>query len=98
MQDQNSHGYDAQRDRYGASRFAYFSEQGCAIIVFEAHDRRLHFDLPLPANDGEKDRQRARRRWRVSLAENNKTFFRAFYEDQAASCSTRTSDMTAACT
>ena len=53
--------------RYGADRFAYFVETGKAIIVFEAHDRRLRFDLPLPDGDSVKDQQTRRQRWRALL-------------------------------
>jgi hypothetical protein len=53
--------------RYGADRFAYFAEGGKAIIVFEAHDRRLRFDLPLPEGDSAKDQQARRQRWRALL-------------------------------
>ena len=53
--------------RYGASRFAYFTEQNRAIIIFEAHFRRLRFDLPLPDGTSEKDRQKCRQKWRALL-------------------------------
>lgn len=53
--------------RYGAKSFAYFAEAGRAIIVFEAHDRRLRFDLPLPEGDKDKDAQARRQRWRALL-------------------------------
>lgn len=53
--------------RYGANRFAYFTEPGKAIIVFEANGRRLRFDLPVPAGDGDKDKQVARQKWRALL-------------------------------
>lgn len=53
--------------RYGASSFGYFSEPGKAIIVFEAKDRRLRFDLPLPTGGSDKDAKEARRRWRAFL-------------------------------
>lgn len=53
--------------RYGASRFAYFSEAERAIIVFEANDRRLRFDLPLPKGDAEKERKAQRQKWRALL-------------------------------
>lgn len=53
--------------RYGAKRFAYFSEQGRAIIVFEANDRRLRFDLPLPEGTSDKAAQQSRQRWRALL-------------------------------
>lgn len=53
--------------RYGANKFAYFSEQGRAIIVFEANERRLRFDLPLPEGDSDKAQQQRRQRWRALL-------------------------------
>lgn len=53
--------------RYGASRFAYYTESCRASIVFEAHDRRLRFDLPLPSGDSEKEKQLCRARWRALL-------------------------------
>lgn len=34
--------------RYGASAFGYMTDPGKAIIMFEAHGRRIRFDLPLP--------------------------------------------------
>lgn len=37
--------------RYGATAFAYLSTAGKATIMFEAADRRIRFDLPLPAKD-----------------------------------------------
>jgi len=33
--------------RYGADRFAYFVERKDAVVIFEAHGRRLRFNLPL---------------------------------------------------
>jgi hypothetical protein len=53
--------------RYGADRFAYFTEAGKAIIVFEAHDRRLRFDLPVPEGETTRDQQAQRQRWRALL-------------------------------
>lgn len=53
--------------RYGANRFAYFTETGRAIIVFEAHDRRIKFDLPLPTESSERDNQARRQKWRALL-------------------------------
>lgn len=53
--------------RYGADRFAYFTEADRAIIVFEAHARRLRFDLPLPVGNSDKDNQIRRSRWRALL-------------------------------
>ena len=53
--------------RFHASKFAYFTEVGCAIVVFEAHLRRLRFDLPLPTGDTERDRQQCRQKWRALL-------------------------------
>lgn len=51
--------------KYGADRFAYFTETGKAIIVFEAKDRRLRFDLPLPPKGAAE--QKFRTRWRALL-------------------------------
>jgi hypothetical protein len=53
--------------RYGADRFAYFSEPNRAIIVFEAHERRIKFDLPLPEGKPDAVGQEQRRRWRALL-------------------------------
>lgn len=53
--------------RYGADRFAYFTEAGKAVIVFEAKDRRLRFDLPLPAGEGDKEQKSRRQKWRALL-------------------------------
>ncbi len=51
--------------RYGADRFAYFTEVGKAIIVFEADERRIRFDLPLSTDD--KTGRLARQKWRALL-------------------------------
>lgn len=60
--------------RYGADRFAYFSEVGRAIIVFEAKERRIKFDLPLlmpkageNAASQKTREQNTRSRWRALL-------------------------------
>lgn len=53
--------------RYGAQRFAYFTEVDRAIIVFEARERRLRFDLPLPKGDSDKDAKSRRQKWRALL-------------------------------
>lgn len=53
--------------RYGAKDFASFSEATRAILIFHAHDRRLRFDLPLPAGGNEKDERVRRQRWRALL-------------------------------
>lgn len=34
--------------RYGAESFAYLSARDRAVIAFEAHGRRIKFDLPMP--------------------------------------------------
>lgn len=34
--------------RYGATAFGYMTDPGKAVIMFEAHGRRIRFDLPLP--------------------------------------------------
>jgi hypothetical protein len=53
--------------RYGADRFAYFKEQGMAIIVFEANERRIRFNLPLPEGTDDKSLQEERSKWRSLL-------------------------------
>lgn len=51
--------------KYGAKSFAYFTDQGKAIIVFEAAERRIRFDLPLPVGDDGRAQQLQRQRWRA---------------------------------
>jgi hypothetical protein len=53
--------------RYGASAFAYMSQQGRAIIAFEAGDRHIKITVPLPTGDSEKEKQECRQRWRALL-------------------------------
>lgn len=53
--------------RYGANRFAYFKESGMAIIVFEAHERRIRFNLPVPESKDQKSEQAERSKWRALL-------------------------------
>jgi hypothetical protein len=53
--------------RYGADRFAYFTESDRAIIVFEAKNRRIRFDLPLPKAADKQGEQLQRSRWRALL-------------------------------
>lgn len=53
---------EAVLTKYGAKRFAYYAEPKRASVVFEAAERRIRFDLPLP--DGE---QAQRVRWRALL-------------------------------
>jgi hypothetical protein len=48
--------------KYGAKKFAYYSETFRATVVFEAAERRVRFDLLLP--EGE---QKQRERWRALL-------------------------------
>lgn len=37
--------------RYGATSFAFATEPGRAVILFESQGMRVRFDLPLPARD-----------------------------------------------
>lgn len=53
--------------RYGAKKFVYLSEDGRAIVIFEAADRRIRFDLPLPAGSSQRDEKQKRVRWRALL-------------------------------
>jgi hypothetical protein len=74
--------------RYGADRFAYFSEPAAAIIVFEIQQRRVRFNLPLEEGTGERAQRHRRERWRAlllcikakleSVASNIETFEEAF--------------------
>lgn len=53
--------------RYGADRFMYAVQPKGATIVFEASNRRLRFDLPLPEGTRDKDDQKRRVAWRALL-------------------------------
>jgi hypothetical protein len=63
-------------------------ESAKAIILFEAHVRRLRFDLPLPDGKGDRADQARKQRWRALLlcikakleavASNIETFEEAF--------------------
>lgn len=53
--------------RYGATAFAYMTQQGRAIIAFEATERRIKITVPLPTGDTDRERQEARQRWRALL-------------------------------
>lgn len=53
--------------RYGARAFGLYSEPDRAVIVFEARDRRIRFDLPLPAGNTDKELKVARSKWRALL-------------------------------
>lgn len=54
---------------YGAERFATLDEPGRAVVMFEAHDRRIRFVLPLPdpltARSKAAHEQAVRQRWRA---------------------------------
>src|SRR5262245_35113522 len=54
-------------EKYGAKRFAYLTEADRAVLMFEAHDRRIRFDLPLPKGPTERDQRHRRERWRALL-------------------------------
>lgn len=74
--------------RYGASKFAFMTEATHAIIIFEAAERRIRFDLPLPEGESEREKRVARQKWRALLlcikakleavASNIETFEEAF--------------------
>jgi hypothetical protein len=51
--------------KYGARSFAYFVEPQRAIIYFEAKDRRIRFELPLPQGETTRDAQARRQKWRA---------------------------------
>lgn len=65
--DQTRNEIERTLTRYGADRFAYFTENEKAIIVFEAHDRRIRFDLSLPSDANDVKGQERRRLWRALL-------------------------------
>lgn len=72
--DQSRGEIDKTLQRYGATKVAYMSEDSRAIVMFEAKERRIRFDLPLLAKKaGENDATRktreqdTRRRWRALL-------------------------------
>ena len=54
---------------YGAEKFATLDEPNRAVIMFEAHDRRIRFTLPLPTLSECRSKadfeQRTRQRWRA---------------------------------
>ncbi len=52
--------------KYGADRFAYFTETSKAIICFEVHERRIRFNLPLRGDKAD-DSSPNRRLWRALL-------------------------------
>jgi hypothetical protein len=74
--------------RYGADRFAYFTEAAKAVIVFEIHARRMRFNLPLDDGKSERAQRMRRQQWRAlllcikakleSVASNIETFEEAF--------------------
>jgi hypothetical protein len=78
---------------YGAERFATLDEPGRAVVLFEAHDRRVRFVLPLPdpstARSKAAHEQALRQRWRAltlaikakleSVQSRIETFEEAFY-------------------
>jgi hypothetical protein len=51
--------------KYGADRFAYFTEPSKAMVVFEIAERRVRFDLPFPEGTSERVMQERRARWRA---------------------------------
>ena len=53
--------------KYGASSFGSYTEPERAVIMFEAKDRRLRFDLPLPKGDGTTEAKLRRSKWRALL-------------------------------
>ena len=61
--------WNLRRIRVSADRFAYYAESAVegphkAVIVFEAHARRLRFDLPLAGGKDARGERLRRRQWR----------------------------------
>lgn len=71
--------------RHGARKFAYFTDDSGACVMFEAHQRRIRFNLPIKSSASD---QLHRVRWRAlllcikakleSVASNIETFEEAF--------------------
>lgn len=52
--------------KFGATSFAFASQPGKAVVMFEFDSRRVRFDLPLPQENTEAKTARvARERWRA---------------------------------
>jgi len=78
---------------YGAERYATLDEPGRAVVMFEAHERRVRFVLPLPTRAECRSladfEGRTRQRWRAltlaikakleSVQSKIETFEEAFY-------------------
>lgn len=57
---------EAALTRFGATSFAYAMREKAATIMFEHQERRIRFDLPLPADTTEaKTAKIHRERWRA---------------------------------
>jgi hypothetical protein len=54
--------------RYGATAFGYMSEPGRAVVMFEAHGRKIMFTLPLPRPDEERFTHNTRGKRTASVA------------------------------
>lgn len=69
--DQSRNEIERTLTRYGADKFAYVSSVDRAVLMFEAHRRRIRFDMPLPTakviKDDKKLQQERRRLWRALL-------------------------------
>lgn len=65
--DQTRNDVERMLKKYGASKFAYYTEPDRAVIVFEANERRMRFDLPLPAGESDKEERVKREKWRALL-------------------------------
>lgn len=48
--------------RYGATAFGYLSQADRAVVMFEANERRIRFDIPLPDRDAREFTHHARGR------------------------------------
>jgi hypothetical protein len=55
---------EATLKRYGASHFAYMASPDRAIVAFQAHERRIKFELPMPNPDArEFTHRKGRHKW-----------------------------------
>lgn len=58
---------EALLEKRGARRFAYMTEAGRAVVMFEAFDRKIRFTLPVPDGTNDRDAKLRRSKWRALL-------------------------------
>lgn len=53
--------------RYGADRFMWLTDTERVIVVFEARERRVKFEIPMPTSKSDRDKSVRRSKWRALL-------------------------------